>query len=613
VVELTLALLHVFDPDRDMIVWDGAYQTYTYKMLTGRLERFATLRQMGGVCGFGWKPESRYDPFNSGHVGTALGVSLGVAVADEKLGIKRKVITVVGDGALTCGVAFEALNNIGGAKRDQLILFNDNGFSIAPTVGALSTYFTELRTLPIYDELKKDLQKLLSTILQKIPHNEKVDHVLDSARRGLRQSLFPNIFTAFGLKYYGPVDGHDLKSLITILRNVKNQQGPVLLHVITKKAKGHPEADKHPFALHKPPDRARFVRGEMSEGKLEPAGAPKPEAKSYTKVFADTLAELARQDRRVVAITAAMPDGTGLLDFGREFPDRMFDVGISEQQAVSFAAGLARAGMKPLCAIYSSFNQRAYDQVFQEMCLNHLPVILVLDRAGIAGEDGPTHHGNFDIAALRTFPNITLMAPKDEAELREMMGLAFRLEGPSVIRLPRESVPELSVHGIERSPLAVGKGELLVKGRHGAILAYGVMVEKALRARQLLLAEGIDVAVANARFAKPIDGDLAALLTRNYGWVLTVEDHALMGGFGSAVLEALCLRGEATGRVKMLGIPDRFLTHADRPDLLKLLHLDAEGIAEACRTIETGRPRPEVDEKVGRVIFSDGRETLPSP
>jgi 1-deoxy-D-xylulose-5-phosphate synthase len=606
VVELTLALLHVFDMEQDVIVWDGAYQTYTYKLLTGRRDRFSTLRQMGGICGFGWKPESRYDPFNFGHVGTALGASLGLTLGDEKLGRKRKVITVVGDGALTCGVAFEALNNIGGAKRDQLIVFNDNGFSIAPTVGALSTYFTELRTLPIYQEFKRDLQ----TIFDKIPRGQKVEQVLDSVRRGLRQSLFPNIFTAFGLNYYGPIDGHDLKALITILRNVKNRKGPVLLHVITKKAKGHPDADKHPFALHKPPDSARqkFVRTDIREDKLEPAArAPEPpQGKSYTKAFVEALSAMARSDPRIVAITAAMPDGTGLLDFGREFPDRMFDVGISEQQAVTFAAGLAAAGMRPLCAIYSSFNQRAYDQIFQEMCLNHLPVVLVLDRAGIAGEDGPTHHGNFDIAYLRPLPNLTLMAPADESDLRQMLGLALGMAGPSAIRLPRENVPDFSAYGVERAPLAPGKGELLAKGRDGAILAYGVMVEKALRARRILAAEGIDVAVANARFAKPVDGDLAALLTRNYKWVLTAEDHTLWGGFGSAVLETLSLRGEATQRVKIHAIPDRFLTHADRPDLLRILRLDAEGLADVCRQIAVGQPRPEIDAETRKVIFYEG-------
>lgn len=602
VVELTLALMNVFDMDKDMIVWDGAYQTYTYKLLTGRRDRFNTLRQMGGVCGFAWKPESPYDPFNSGHVGTALGASLGVAVGDEKLGNKRKVITVVGDGALTCGVAYEALNNIGAAKRDQLIIFNDNGFSIAKTVGALSTYFTELRTLPIYEEVKKDLTKILG----KIPLSQSAEGMLDSVRRGLRQSLFPNIFTAFGLKYYGPVDGHDLKALITILRNVRNIEGPVLLHAITKKAKGHPDADSHPFALHKPPDTAKkpkMVRTNISEDKLEPAGRPPKKSKSYTQAFIDSLTALAKEDPRIVAITAAMPDGTGLLEFGQTFPDRMYDVGISEQQAVTFAAGLSVAGMRPLCAIYSSFNQRAYDQIFQEMCLNNNPVVLVLDRAGIAGEDGPTHHGNFDIASLRPFPNITLMAPKDEAEQHEMLKWALQHTGPTVIRVPRETVPDLDAFGIERLPLELGKGEILVKGRDGAILAYGVMVHKALEARELLKRDGIDVTVANGRFAKPVDGDLAALLTRNHTWVMTLEDHTVLGGFGSAVLETLSMRGEATNRVKLHAIPDRFIQHADRPDLMNLLHLDAEGIAEACRRIVGGRPRQEIDAEVRKVIL----------
>jgi 1-deoxy-D-xylulose-5-phosphate synthase len=598
VVDLTLALHHVFDLKQDLIVWDGSYQTYTHKILTGRKEKFPTLRQFGGLCGFGWKPESETDPFNFGHVGAGLACALGCVVADEKLGRKRKVVGIIGDGSLTSGVAFESLNNIGASKKPMLTIVNDNGFSIAPTVGAISTYFNELRTAPLYNEFKKELHGFLS----KVPLGQPVEHLLDSVRRGFKQALFPNIFTALGFQYYGPVDGHDIKGLIHLLHNVKTQEKPVLLHVVTQKGKGHPDARKDPFAMHKP---VTFVKTNITESKLEPAGHPRPaETKSYTHAFVESLSDLAAKDPRVVAITAAMPDGTGLLDFGKRFPDRCYDVGISEQCAIAFAAGLAQAGLRPVVAIYSSFVQRGYDMIFQEMCLNNLPVTLLLDRAGIAGEDGPTHHGNFDIAFCRTLPNIVCMAPKDEAELREMLTLSMSLKQPSVIRIPREQTPELK--NIQRAPFALGKGELLVPGKHGAILAYGVMTAKALQAREMLLKEGLDVAVANARFAKPVDVELAARLTAEYPWVLTLEDHAAMGGFGGAVLEALSFRNADASKVKIHAIPDRFLQHADRSELLKFLHLDAEGVADVCRMLAAGQPAPGLDpSQRGKFLYEE--------
>ncbi len=589
VVELTLALHHTFDLTKDIIVWDGSYQTYTHKILTGRKDRFHTLRQFGGLSGFGWKPESETDPFNSGHVGTALATAFGCAIADEKLGRPRKVIAVVGDGAMTSGVAFEALNNIGASRRNLLVILNDNGYSIAPTAGAISTYFSELSSAPLYEEIKKEIHGFLG----KIPLGQPVEQVLDGVRRGLKQAIFPNIFTALGLQYYGPIDGHDLKALLHILANVRQQQRPVLLHVITKKGKGCPDAERDPFTHHKP---VTFVKTRIREAKIEPAEGARPdESRTYTHAFVEKLGEMAEKDPRIVAITAAMPDGTGLLEFGRRFPGRCYDVGISEQCAVAFAAGLAHAGLRPLCAIYSSFMQRAFDIIFQELCLNNLPVVLLLDRAGVAGEDGPTHHGNFDTAFLRTLPNIVCMAPKDGAELNAMMDLAFSIRQPSAIRLPREEVPDLAPHGIPDHPLVLGQGEFLLPGRHGAILAYGVMTAKALEARRMLLREGIEIAVANARFAKPVDGDLAARLVRDHPWVLALEDHSYLGGFGGAVLEALSLRNEDASRVKMHAIPDRFLQHADRSELLRFLHLDAEGIADVCRMIAAGQPAPALD------------------
>jgi 1-deoxy-D-xylulose-5-phosphate synthase len=350
--------------------------------------------------------------------------------------------------------------------------------------------------------------------------------------------------------------------------------------------------------MHKP---VTLVKTKISEDKLEPAPActvspAAPKGKSYTAAFAETMVDLMKKDERIVTITAAMPDGTGVLDIAKTFPDRCFDVGISEQCAIAFAAGLAQAGLRPYVAIYSSFAQRAYDMIYQEMCLNNLPVTLVVDRAGIAGEDGPTHHGNFDIAFSRTLPNIACMAPKDEAELKEMLGLCLTLRQPSILRLPRESVPDTSAYKLQKAPFALGKGEILQTGKDGIMLAYGVMVAKALVARELLLKEGLNVGVANARFAKPVDADLCERLTLEYPWVLTLEDHAAMGGFGSAVLEALSFRNAESHKVKIHAIPDRFCQHADRSELLKFLHLDAEGLADVCRMINAGgKPMPKLD------------------
>ncbi len=603
VVELTLALHHVFDIEHDLIVWDGSYQTYAHKLLTGRLDRFHTLRQMGGVCGFGWKPESPHDPFNFGHVGGALAVALGAAVGDSRMGRKRKVVSIIGDGALTSGVALEALNNIGSSKRDMLVVLNDNGWSISRTVGALSKYFTELRVTPLYDEVKKEIHNILS----KVPGGPSVEHALDSMRRGLKEALLPNIFSILGFQYYGPIDGHDTKTLVRVLQNVRHQAKPMLLHVVTEKGRGHPQAGSDPFALHKPPDvKPGFVKT-VFEAKLEPAGKPAPAmSKSYTRAFVDALVEISKKDPRVVAITAAMPDGTGLLEYAKVFPDRVFDVGIAEQAAVGLAAGLAHVGQRPFVAIYSSFFQRAYDIVFQETCLNNLPVAFVLDRAGVAGEDGPTHHGNFDIAYLRTFPNTTLAAPKDEAELRAMMEFAVTHNGPIAIRIPREATPDLSRYAIPARPIELGKGEVVATGKDGAILAYGCMTAKALAAREMLLKEGIDITVANARFAKPVDAELAKFLVETYPFVLTVEDHSVLGGFGSAVLEALSLRGADTSKVRLHAIPDSFLQHADRTELLKFLHLDAEGIADVVRMAVSGHPKPALDDKLGRDVFYRG-------
>lgn len=584
VVELTLALNLVFDGKRDLLIWDGSYQTYTHKMLTGRFPRFRTLRTYGGLCGFAWKPESPDDPFNFGHVGTSLATAYGAALADRHLNRNRKVVAIIGDGSLTSGVAFEALNNIGASQLPVLTVLNDNGFSIARTVGAIARYMTELRSRPVYSELKREIHE----ILNRLPLGATVEEAFDRLRKGLLQALFPNLFTAFGFRYYGPIDGHDRALLVRILRNVRSLEGPVLLHVITKKGCGHPDADRDPFGLHKPvePKLPGACRGSAKDMKLEPGGKPPPSrGHSYTRAFIDALSLLAAKDPRIVAITAAMPDGTGLLDWSREFPGRMYDVGISEQCAIGTAAGLAQAGMKPVCAIYSTFLQRAFDIIFQELCLNRLPAVLLLDRAGVAGEDGPTHHGFFDIAYLRTLPETVLMAPKDEAELHQMLAAAFSLDRVGAIRIPRENVPDFSNYSFPQRPLEIGKGEILFHGKHGMILAYGAMVARAIEAREILANEGIDIGVANARFAKPVDGELVSELLRSYPFVLTAEDHSYLGGFGAAVMEEATLRGADAGRIRMVAAPDRFIEHGARDLLLELLGMDAQGLARACRTL----------------------------
>ncbi len=594
VVELTLAMHYVFDPLNDSFIWDVSNQTYVHKILTGRAARMDTIRQYGGLSGFGNREESSCDPFTFGHAGTALNVGHGIAEGNARLGRKRETVVVVGDGALTEGSAYEALNNLGAMKRRCIVVFNDNSWSISKTVGALSAYFNELRSKPGYDHVKVRIHDLL----QRMPWGKNLDHAFDTFRTGVLESIVPNIFALLNFQYFGPVDGHDIPLLVRMFQNLRSYDRPIVLHVITKKGRGGPNVDTSPDALH-------GISPKSKETKLEPAATAvqAPTKVSYTKAFAKSLIKIAEGDSKVVALTAAMPDGTGLVEFSRKFPERFFDVGICEQHAVGAAAGMAHAGLKPYCTIYSTFLQRAYDMVFQEACIQNLPVMFCMDRGGIAGNDGPTHNGLFDIAYLRTLPNITLMAPRDAEEMEKMLRFMATLKGPSAIRYPRANVPDFSVFSFPERPVELGRGELLFDGKDGALLAYGVMVEQAIKARQILLREGLDVAVANARFAKPIDADLAASLVRKHPWVLTLEDHAAMGGFGSAVLEALSLRGEDAGKVKIHAVPDRWIQHGDRDLLMKLLSLDAEGIADVVRMLAAGRPKSPLDTSRDRDLF----------
>lgn len=573
VVELTLALHYVFDVHKDIFVWDVSDQTYTHKILTGRKEQFHTLRQYGGLSGFSNKEESPYDHFTFGHAGTAISTALGIVCGDELAGNKRKVIAIVGDGAITSGIAYEALNNCGHLKKNLLIILNDNAMSISPTIGALSKYLSELRTLPLYKETKKEIYNLLT----KTKAGTSIEHIIERLKTSLKASLNVNIFNTLGFEYYGPIDGHDIKLLIRTLQNIKRIEKPILLHIVTKKGKGCREAEKDSMALH-------GVSPKLKETKVEPGFATSSMA-SYTQNFAKSIIKLAEKDKRVVAITAAMPEGTGLVEFGEKFPNRFFDVGICEQHAVALAAGLAYAGLRPIVAIYSTFLQRSYDQIFQEICLQNLPVIFAMDRSGLVGQDGPTHHGVFDIAYLRAYPNIILMAPKDGIELEKMLEFALKLEQPSAIRYPRANIPDFTKYGFKMTPIELGKQEVLTYGEEGVILAYGSTVETALLVAEILLKENIKIGVINARFAKPVDTAFIKKLVEENPFVLTLEEHSVVGGFGSSILESASSVGVNIQKIKTLGIPDKFITHGERSVLLKNIGLDGENIANAIRDI----------------------------
>lgn len=572
VVELSIALHYVFEFDHDRLIWDVSHQAYPHKLLTGRHDRFHTLRQLGGISGFTSRTESPFDVYTFGHAGTALTTALGMLCGDDVLGTKRKVVAVVGDGAMTCGASFEALNHAGALKKDFLVVLNDNAMSISPTVGALANYLNRIRLAPLYEEISADIRKILDHIPVVGPKMEKA---LDRVRQALEASFGGHIFTELGFHYYGPVDGHNIPLLIDTLRHLRKAKGPVLLHVLTKKG---------PIYAVSP--------------RPVPGAPPAPNRPTYTDAFAAAAIEAGRRNPRVVAVTAAMPDGTGLSKFGKEFPNRSFDTAICEQHAVGFSSGLASSGLRPICAIYSSFLQRGYDQVFQEVCLQKLPVVFGVDRGGIAGNDGPTHHGAFDIAFLRTYPNIVLMAPKDGVELAAMMDFALTLDVASALRYPRGTVAEFPGLALPSAPIRLGQAEVLRQGEHGALLAYGAMVETAWALAQMLDREGIHLTVVNARFAKPLDEELIAGLTREAPFVLTLEDHALAGGFGSAVLEAVARRKGNADRVHLRGIPDRFLEHGTRSELLAQCGLDLPSLAEDVRRLTRRGARREAERGV---------------
>lgn len=568
IVELTIALHRTFDFLNDRLIWDVGHQTYAHKLLTGRRRAFPTLRQYKGLSGFPDKNESKYDPFTCGHSGHAISAALGISCADKINGIDRKIIAVVGDAAIGAGMSLEALNHAGHLKRNMIVILNDNKMAISNTVGAIAKHLNRIRTAPLYTDFKKEVHH----VLQSLPIvGKRMEHTLEHIAEALKREITPGqIFVDLGFNYFGPIDGHDIQTLTDILHDIKNVEGPVLLHVITEKGKGFEPASENPARYH---SAGKF---QMHNGKVKETPQD-PKQISYTKVFSKTIIELAASNKDIVAITAAMPEGTGLDAFGKEFPDRYFDVGICEQHAIGLANGLAASGLKPVAAIYSTFLQRAYDQVFHDVCLQKNGILLALDRAGIVGNDGPTHNGVFDIAYLRHLPGITLMAPKDGAEFKAMLHKAVQLNSPAAIRYPRANIPEGSLDN-DCKPVEIGKGEILREGPDGVIIAYGAMVYPSMECADMLAGKGIDVTVVNARFAKPLDENLIMKVVRKHQIVLTVEDHTEVGGFGSAILELLVDKGINTQNVQKMGIPDRFIEQGSRDIILKTLDLDAEGI-----------------------------------
>ena len=576
VVELTLVLHYLFDTPKDRIVWDTSNQTYTHKLLTGRREQFHTLRQYGGISGFAKREESLYDTFNAGHSGTGISAGVGVAAARDHSQEDHKVIVVVGDGALTAGMAFEGLNQAGALEQDLIVILNDNEMSISKNVGAISSYLARIMTGKFYTRVKEETK----TILKSIPKlGEPILELVMRAEESAKGLIVPGmLFEELGFLYVGPIDGQRFDHLFPTLENIKKLKGPILVHVVTKKGKGYEPAEKDPIFFHIA-SPFNLETGEVRKKSALP---------TYTHIFADTLIQLAKEDSRIIGITAAMAEGTGLSKFAKAYPDRFYDVGIAEQHAVTFAAGLAAQGYRPVTAIYSTFLQRAFDQIVHDVAVQNLPVIFAIDRGGLVAEDGTTHHGAFDLSYLRHIPNMVVMAPKDENELQHMVKTAIHRDGPTAIRYSRGSALGVPLDPEIRT-LEIGKGEILVEGEDLAIVAIGYGVAPALQAAKLLEKEGIFATVVNARFVKPLDKDLMTSVVRKVKNVLTVEENALMGGFGSAVLECLADEGLlADLSVRRIGLPDEFIGQGPQ-DVLRQKHgITAENIMEQAKSLLKG-------------------------
>jgi 1-deoxy-D-xylulose-5-phosphate synthase len=572
VVELCIALHATFDFSRDRLIWDTGHQIYPHKLVTGRYKRFESIRTKGGLMGYPNPQESEYDLFMTGHAGCSVSTALGLKVGDDLVGgDSRYSVAVVGDGALPSGVVFEALNNAGGLKKKLLIVLNDNRMSICPRVGGLAEYLDRLRSNSLYSGLKHEVVKILNKVpILGDPVERFLWQMKESVKAGLHGGM---LFEELGLRYIGPVDGHSIPQLRKYLKMVKDLEGPILMHVVTQKGHGFKPAEEDPVTFHTP---APFQHqpNQIIEFKKSASAA-------YTDVASRAIHDAMQQNPRVTVITAAMCQGNKLERVRDTFPTRFFDTGICESHAVAFAAGQAKAGLRPIVDIYSTFLQRSYDQIFQEIALQNLPVTFMLDRAGLTGPDGPTHHGVFDLGYMRLFPNMTVMAPGDEYDLREMLSLALMHDGPCSIRYPKATVDR--VDG-KREPVELGRAEVLDWGEDVAIICCGTLLSAGMKAAETLRTEGYDVAVINARFVKPLDTDTILRAISQCPVVAIIEEGALMTGFGSAVLEAASEAGLNAGHVIRLGIPDRFIEHAERGELLADLGLDADGIARTCRS-----------------------------
>ncbi|GIM44544.1 1-deoxy-D-xylulose-5-phosphate synthase [Collibacillus ludicampi] len=575
VVELTIALHHVFDSPKDKLIWDVGHQAYVHKILTGRKELFPTLRKYKGLSGFPKRKESEHDMFDVGHAATSISAAAGYAMARDLKGEQYHVVAVIGDGAMTGGMAFEAMNHIGHMGTDVIVVLNDNEMSIAPNVGAMSNYLAKLRNHSHYKSVKSEVANLL----HKVPSiGDRVAKALERVKDSVKYLMVPGmLFEEIGFTYLGPIDGHNIPLLLEMLEQAKQVKGPVLLHVITKKGKGYAVAEEAPDKFHG-----------VNPFNIETGQAPKVVAKApqYSNVFGDTLRTLAKEDERIVAITAAMPSGTGLSKFAVEFPDRFFDVGIAEQHAATFAAGLACAGMRPVFAVYSTFLQRAYDQVIHDICIQNLPVVFAIDRAGLVGADGETHQGVFDISFLRAVPNMTIMMPKDENELRHMIYTALQQPGPVAVRYPRGEGRGVSMDEAFRT-IPIGKAEILREGNDPvAILALGPgMIELSERAIDLLAAEGIRPMLVNMRFVKPLDSELLLEIAARGYRIVTVEEAVVSGGMGGAILEFYAQNGIHGIDLCPIGLPDRFIEHGSVNQLLESVGVTAERIVEEVKMI----------------------------
>ncbi len=574
-VELAIAIHYVFDIPKDKVIWDVGHQAYAHKLLTGRRERFHTLRQYEGISGFTRISESVYDAFTTGHSSTSISASLGIACAKRIKKEHAKVIAVIGDGSMTAGLAYEGLNQAGDILKDKdlIVILNDNDMSIAKNVGALSSFLSRTFSAKRLQEWRKEF----GVFLKSLPRiGDDVYQLAKRSEESFKAFVTPGmLFEAFNFEYFGPINGHRLGHLIDILENIKHMNEAVLLHVTTTKGKGYGPAEANPIHFH---GCGAF---DVETGACLDKKNPIP---TYTKVFGDTMIELAAADPRIVAVTAAMPEGTGLVQFAEQFPDRFFDVGIAEQHGVTFAAGIATEGLKPVVAIYSTFLQRGYDQIIHDVCIERLPVVFAVDRGGIVGEDGPTHHGLFDLSFLRTLPNMVVMAPKDENELRRMLVTAIGHDGPIALRYPRGPAMGVALDA-KPTPVPIGKAEVLTEGGDVLILAIGRSVGEAMIARERLSGSGIKATVVNCRFAKPLDGELIRGLAKRIPRIVTIEENVLQGGFGSAVCECLIDGGLTGFCLRRIGLPDHFIEHGPQDLLRSNYGIDARGVEQCVREL----------------------------